>query len=148
MALYADNEVRVQKGDKNRQGNSWLSLVCTHPATGKRKRRSAGKTNSKSDQMQQHGRRNEGGNEDEMKRRNTGLGARVEYGQAHQLRAAFAPRLAQTDIGVSHLQDLMRHKNIATTKKHYIRSEALKLSQSLRAKRTQRIKKSATEAAD
>lgn len=74
------------------------------------------------------------------------------YAKAHRLRSAFATRMASDNIGESNLQDLMRHKSIATTKKHYIRSDALKLSQSLRQKRThsrtQRIKKSATEAAD
>jgi integrase len=74
------------------------------------------------------------------------------YAKAHRLRSAFATRLASDNVGESNLQDLMRHKSIATTKKHYIRSDALKLSQSLRQKRThsrtQRIKKSATTAAD
>ena len=43
---------------------------------------------------------------------------------------------AADDVGVSNLQTLMRHQNIATTQKHYIRSEARKLWQSLREKRT------------
>jgi len=56
--------------------------------------------------------------------------------QYDRLRAAFATPLVSDNIGVSNLQDLMRHESIATTKKHYIRSDALKPSQALREKRT------------